>query len=70
MWECSVHSGCHNKIPYARASVVVQGLRIHLPMQWTLVQSLVPEDPTCCRATEPVSHNYQDCTLEPMSHNY
>ena len=24
----------------------------------TMVQSLVWEDPTCCRATKPMSHNY------------
>ena len=29
-----------------------------LPMQGTRVQGLVREDPTCCRATKPVSHNY------------
>ena len=41
-----------------RASLVAQWLRIHLPMQGTLVQALVREDPTCRRATKPVSHNY------------
>ena len=39
-------------------SLVAQWLRIHLPMQETLVQSLVQEDPTCRRATKPVHHNY------------
>ena len=34
-------------------SLVAQWLRIRLPMQGTQVQSLVQEDPTCCRATEP-----------------
>ena len=29
-----------------------------LPMQGTRVQSPVREDPTCCRATKPVHHNY------------
>ena len=29
-----------------------------------------PEDPTCCRATKPVHHNYWACALEPTSHNY
>ena len=33
-------------------------LRIHLPMQETWVWSLVWEDPTCCGAAEPVSHNF------------
>ena len=35
-----------------------QWLRIHLPMQGTPVQSLVREDPTCPRATKPMSHSY------------
>ena len=41
-----------------RASLVVQWLRIHLPMQGTRVQALIQEHPTCCRATKPVRHNY------------
>ena len=40
------------------ASLVVQGLRIHLAMQGEPVQSLVQEDPTGLRATKPVCHNY------------
>ena len=43
-----------------RASLVVQWLRIRLPMQGTWVQALVQEDPTCreqlslcATATEP-----------------
>ncbi|KAJ8781824.1 hypothetical protein J1605_010808 [Eschrichtius robustus] len=39
-------------------SLVVQWLRIHLPMQGTRVRALVQEDPTCRGATKPVSHNY------------
>ena len=39
-------------------SLVVQWLRICLPMQGTQVRSLVREDPTCHRATKPTSHNY------------
>ena len=38
--------------------LVVQWLRIRLPMQQTRVRSLVREDPTCHGATKPVSHNY------------
>ena len=53
-----------------RASLVAQCLRIHLPMQGTLVQALVGEDPTCCGATKPVCRNYWACALEPESHNY
>ena len=40
------------------ASLVVQWLRIRLPMQGTRVRALVSEDPTCRGATGPVSHNY------------
>ena len=40
------------------ASLVAQWLRIRLPMQGTRVRALVREDPTCRRATKPVSHNY------------
>ena len=52
-----------------RASLVVQWPRICLPMQGTQVQSLVQEDPTCCRATKPMCHNYWACTLEPWNCN-
>ena len=47
---------------------MVQGLRIHLPMQGTQTQSLVQEDPTCCRATKPVHHSYRSPrALEPCA---
>ena len=39
-------------------SLVGQWLRIRLPMQWTRVQALAPEDPTCHGAAGPVIHNY------------
>ena len=42
----------------AWASLVAQWLRICLLMQGTRVRALVREDPTCRRATRPVSHNY------------
>ena len=51
-------------------SLVAQWLRIRLPMQGTRVRALVREDPTCCGATKPMSHNYWACALEPASHNY
>ena len=51
-------------------SLVVQWLAICLPVQGTLVRSLVWEDPTCRGATKSVCHNYRACTLEPASHNY
>ena len=41
-----------------RVSLVAQWLRICLPMQGTRVRALVWVDPTCRRATGPVSHNY------------
>ena len=40
------------------ASLVAQWLRVYLPMQGTWVRALVWEDPTCCGAAGPVSHNY------------
>ena len=42
----------------ARASLVAQWLRIRLSMQRTWIRALVQEDPTRCRATKPVCHNY------------
>ena len=39
-------------------SLVAQRLGTHLPRQRTGVQSLVREDPTCCRATKPVHLSY------------
>ena len=39
-------------------SLVVQWLRIHLPVQRTRVQSLVQEDPIRLGATKPMHHNY------------
>ena len=40
------------------ASLVVQRLRICLPMEGTWARALVWEDPTCRRVARPVSHNY------------
>ena len=51
----------HIKKVHYGASLVVQWLRICLPMQGTRVRALVWEDPTCRRATKPVSHNYWAC---------
>ena len=55
-------------------SLVVQWLRICLPIQGTRVRPLVREDPTCRRATKPATHNYwarvpqllKPACLEPM----
>ena len=41
------------KVVGSGVSLVVQWLRIHLPMQGTRVQSLVWEDSTCCGAVKP-----------------
>ena len=62
---------CRVKIqPKFGASLVVQWLRIRLPMQGTQVRAVVPKDPTCHGATKPMRHNYWACSLEPASHNY
>ena len=50
-------------------SLVVQWLRIGLPIQGTWVWALVQEDPTCHGATKHMCHNYWACALEPTSHN-
>ena len=60
-----------------RASLVVQWLRIRLPVQGTRVRALVREDPTCRGAAKPVCHNYwtfepqllKPARLEPMLRN-
>ena len=39
-------------------SLMVQWLRIRLPMQGTQVRALLQEDPTCHGATKPMRHNY------------
>ncbi|XP_059967992.1 uncharacterized protein LOC132498418 isoform X2 [Mesoplodon densirostris] len=50
---------CENfKIIHAWTSLVVQWLRIRLPMKGTRVRALVQEDPTCHGATKPMRHNY------------
>ena len=58
------------QIELNRTSLVVQWLRIRLPMQGTRVQALVREDPTCWGATKPMHYNYWACALEPARHNY
>ena len=45
-------------------SLLLQGLRIHLPMLGKWVQSLVWEDSTCHMATKPMSHNHWACPLQ------
>ena len=46
------------KLYKRETSLVVQWLRIWLPLQEIWVRSLVGEDPTCCGATKPILHNY------------
>ena len=41
-----------------------------LPMQQMRVQSLIQEDPTCCRATKSTYHSCWACALEHSNHNY
>ena len=53
----------------AKASLVVQWLRICLPTQRTPVQSLVWKDPPCHGATKSVCHNFWACALQPTSCN-
>ena len=55
---------------FSWTSLVVQWIRICLPMQGTQVQSLGWENPTHHRATQPVHLNHWDLhILGPMSHN-
>ncbi|KAJ8791936.1 hypothetical protein J1605_004161 [Eschrichtius robustus] len=58
-WESGI-KGLRSKLLKGKtgASLVAQWLRICLPMQGTRVRALVWEDPTCRRATGPMSHNY------------
>ena len=51
------------------ASLVMQWLRIRLPMQGACVWALLREDPTCRGATGPVHHSCWACALEPASHS-
>ena len=54
---------------WLKTSLVVQWLRIHLPMQGSRVWSLTREDPMCLGATKPMSHNYWASAPEPGTHN-
>ena len=57
-----------NSLNCPRTSLVVQWLRICLPIPGTWVKFLVREDHTCRGATKPVCHNYWACALEPKNH--
>ena len=45
-------------LKHSGASLVVQWIRIRLPMQERQVRSLVQKAPTCHRVTEPMHCNY------------
>ena len=64
------HRVCNTQNVNFGASLVVQWIRTHLPMQEAQDQSLVPEDPTCCMATESVCCSFCACALEPGSCSY
>ena len=66
-WEKSFNSGNNSMKDLKGTSLVIQWLRIHLPMQGTQVRSLVWEDPTCHKATKRVYHNYWAHVLEPWA---
>ena len=53
-----------------RDFLVTQGLRIHLSMRGTQVQSLLRGGSTCLGATRPVHHNSWVCALKPASWNH
>ena len=47
------------------ASLVVQWLRVCLPMPGMQIQSLVREhDPMCCEVTKPAHHSYRTHTAQ------
>jgi len=72
-WKLIQH--CKATIPQLKnnnngTSLVVQWIKICLPMQGTRVRSLVQEDSTCRGATKPMYHNYwSPRTLVPVSHD-
>ena len=71
-WSESLNPRCFATKKYkteARASLMVQWLRICLAMWGTPVQSLVGEDPICLGETKPTCHNYWACALESENPN-
>ena len=57
----------HLKNTVYRNSLVVQRLRICLPLQGTLVKTLVQEDSTCRGASKPTHHDCWTCALGPRA---
>ena len=64
------HSVKTQRTPGPGTSLVAQWLRLYLPVQGIWVPPLAWEDPTCCRAAEPVCHNYWALSSEPTHCNY
>ena len=64
--DCHTEVRGNNLLDQRRSetSLVVQGLSIYPMGQETQVQSLVQEDPTCCRAAKPVRHAPRACGLQ------
>ena len=58
-WCAAVHGVTKSRTlsDWTELNLVVQWLRICLPMQRTQVQSLVQEDSACLRANKSVDHN-------------
>ena len=64
MWRTQIRK------EYFRTYLVVQWIKVRLPMEGAWVQSLVQEDSTGHGATKPVHHNYWACALEPRSRHH
>ena len=62
--QLSMHCEIENAESIPWASLVVQWLRIRLPMEGTQVQSLVGEDSTCWGAAKPVGLNSEPALHE------
>ena len=60
--RCSLRKVCS-----PGASLVVQWLGIHSPVQGTRALSLIWEDPACRRATKPLRHDYWASAAEPRA---
>ena len=58
LYACFLTSEMEIIIATHGASLVVQWLRVQLPVQETWVCSLARKDPTCHKATKPVDHHY------------
>ena len=65
LWNVQTSCLSSTIIKQYRTSLLVQWLRICLPIQGTWVPSLVWEDPTGHRTTKSVCPNYWACALEP-----